>query len=107
MRKPLAFWDACSKRSVFMMRFGLSKYRSLQSPSGREFPKSVRESLLGPFAPGVPKVFEIVSKRSLLRLRRLFGDCFGSVLASLRSSSLQPSSESGVLNLVFDLLLAF
>ena len=25
MRKPLAFWDACSKRRVVIMRFGLSK----------------------------------------------------------------------------------
>ena len=37
MRKPLAFWDACSKRSVLIMRFGLSKSanQGLPLPLGR------------------------------------------------------------------------
>ena len=29
MRKPLAFWDACSKRGVLILRFGLSKLQTL------------------------------------------------------------------------------
>ena len=82
MRKPLAFWDARSKRSVLKMRFGLSKAPRVATPPTRYM------SLSGPSGPGVsprvsPKtegfegVLEGVSKRcsghSEDTLRTLFG----------------------------------
>ena len=59
-------------------------YRRIPGPSGPESRKSLRKSLPGPSGPGVQKVSETVSeespKKTVLRLRRLFRDCFGHLL---------------------------